>query len=455
MRQIWYEYIKRNVDLYFVSGLAGIAPPWFETKPDWYRLAWYVYHNLTDLIVYVITITNFIGAVLLTDIFDVFASLPPLIHGIQMSGRVIILQSRKAATEAYIKELNELLLEDTRNPIEESRTFREIHAADFKMNQRLTSLEFFSLIMSNIVFFVPECVKSFICPEEAHVIIVSWYPYDANINLYKQLTNFAHTFCWLLINFKMASFDTLFQSLIIVHTSQFRQLRYLFGKVLPEEKAGVVPFTDVENRALDEKLRWWIRQHQKTLSVTKMLEEICSPLLFFSYIECLSNMCLCAFLTTVSVLVPELGYNVTIFRSLHKVQKSVAMIFNRIYIPVKFSAMRLFYLNSKYYGSSEPPKISIHKNLEALKSEYSNVKHPSAIKLIPAQKPVLLLDNTITNLTKAELMEYINDPFWRNVRRFLLGGTIATFVVFFVAALSIIFLRSDCVFDREYNATGE
>lgn len=95
MHPIWYDYIKRNVDLYFISGLAGIWPPWFETKPRWFRVAWHIYHNLTDLILYLITITNFIGAVLLTDIFDVFASLPPLIHGIQMSGRLIILQVRR------------------------------------------------------------------------------------------------------------------------------------------------------------------------------------------------------------------------------------------------------------------------------------------------------------------------------------------------------------------------
>ena len=173
---------------------------------------------------------------------------------------------KKDFLDEYFEELNELLLDNMNNPIEENLEFTEIHKSDFQRNRFLTALEFTFIVISNSFFFFPELYKTFFHPEESHTIMVSWYPYDATKSPYKEITNIVHTLSWFMINLKIAACDTFFQSLIILHTSQFKHLRYLFGKLYQEVPSGSYEnFGPVKNADFERKIRWWIKQHQNTL----------------------------------------------------------------------------------------------------------------------------------------------------------------------------------------------
>ena len=91
-REIWYVYLKTNTDLYFNTGLPSIFPPVFFEKDENYQSSWRLYQNVTDAITYTITMANFIGTIMLDEVFPILSSIPPLVHGIQISGRTIILK---------------------------------------------------------------------------------------------------------------------------------------------------------------------------------------------------------------------------------------------------------------------------------------------------------------------------------------------------------------------------
>lgn len=145
-----------------------------------------------------------------------------------------------------------------------------MHKLDFQRNRFLTALEFVFIVVSNGFFFIPELLKTTFNPQESHTIMVSWYPYNATISPYKEITNIGHTITWFLINLRIAACDTLFQSLLILHTSQFKHLRYLFAKLFDtandEFKLGLLDnFGPSKNIEFEKKFQWWVRQHQNTL----------------------------------------------------------------------------------------------------------------------------------------------------------------------------------------------
>lgn len=93
-RQLWYDYLKTNVNLFFMTGMPSILPPDFYEKDLRYQTSWHFYQKLSDLITYTITMANLIGTIMLDEIFPLLASIPPLLHGVNISGRTMILRVR-------------------------------------------------------------------------------------------------------------------------------------------------------------------------------------------------------------------------------------------------------------------------------------------------------------------------------------------------------------------------
>lgn len=159
--------------------------------------------------------------------------------------------------------LNDILLENEKNPIEPKDSFREFHRENFKASRLITLIEMFGTLVSLSFFFFPRLVRSFIHPEEKILILMTWTPYNAED--YTGISNLIYLITWMLMNCKGLSCDTLFQNLILLHISQFSYLKCQFEKVFGENRSGLELLSYKENSQIERNVKWWIRQHDKTL----------------------------------------------------------------------------------------------------------------------------------------------------------------------------------------------
>lgn len=78
--------------------------------------------------------------------------------------------------------------------------------------------------------------------------------------------------------------------------------------------------------------------------------------------------------------------------------------------------------------------------------DLKNIKHPSTIKLISVVKTTEAPpeDDQWIGLTKYELLEFINDPFWVRVRSVIISLFVTSFLCIFLAAILIIVYSPKC-----------
>lgn len=78
--------------------------------------------------------------------------------------------------------------------------------------------------------------------------------------------------------------------------------------------------------------------------------------------------------------------------------------------------------------------------------DLKNIKHPSTIKLISVVKTTEAPpeDDQWIGLTKYELLEFINDPFWVRMRSVIISLFITSFFCIFLAAILIIIYSPKC-----------
>lgn len=87
------------------------------------------------------------------------------------------------------------------------------------------------------------------------------------------------------------------------------------------------------------------------------------------------------------------------------------------------------------------------KKPSAIRIDYRNIKHPSEIKLISVVKTQETsgpAEQKWIGLTKFELMEYVDDPFWVKLRQFLLFSVTLTFLILFAVAIYIVLDTPRC-----------
>lgn len=102
---------------------------------------------------------------------------------------------------------------------------------------------------------------------------------------------------------------------------------------------------------------------------------------------------------------------------------------------------------SKSVATIDVTPLPTHERTKlSSRPDLKNIKHPSTIKLISVVKTTEAPpeDDQWVGLTKYELLEFINDPFWVRLRRVIIALFVISFLGIFLAAILIIVYSPKC-----------
>ncbi|KAK6639167.1 hypothetical protein RUM43_007437 [Polyplax serrata] len=103
-------------------------------------------------------------------------------------------------------------------------------------------------------------------------------------------------------------------------------------------------------------------------------------------------------------------------------------------------------MSSGETGSSGDVEMNPSTGDDRIGNDFENGKHQSSFKLLPVEnQSETSKDVRKTNgLSKLELSEFVNDPFWVKLRRTLLCLTILLFLTTFIVSILIIVYTPAC-----------
>lgn len=92
-RPLWFDHLKLNINICFMTGFQSISPPWFFEKSNFFQNAWYFYEKVGSFVTFGMLCATTVGMLQQTEVYVVLTVFVAVVHAFQISVKIYLLKA--------------------------------------------------------------------------------------------------------------------------------------------------------------------------------------------------------------------------------------------------------------------------------------------------------------------------------------------------------------------------